>query len=299
MTEPTESPTGRILLTRDQTKVWVEAAQESRLSDQVLRGLGAPKEQSALWFTDQMAPAYPASVWCRSFLNAAIEHMLMWADYAAPLKFHEEAETVHRLRPALTLARAAIESAAQALWVLSASGLLERASRHVSLVLWDLSQQSKAAMTQEAKDEIKAARAALLASINREEKDFPEPQYLNIIKAAAAFSQKGAPNDPLDAAHVERVWRSSAGAAHGKRWTAIEHMTDMESGGVTYTVPNPESMSAALEIASTFVSFGVFQYADRLGRLDEWKPMWDAAMVDLKGRITLRDDLPEGPSERV
>lgn len=296
VTETRDAPSGRFLLTREQTASWVEAAQSARLEEGVLRGLGGPIAGSPLWLTDQALPDHPASVWCRSFLSAAIEHMLMWADFAAPLKFHEDAETVHRLRPALTLARAAIESAAQALWVLAASNLTDCANRHVSLVLWDLSQQGKAAMTQDAKNAIKKTRADLLASINRQEKDFPEPQYLNIIKVAAVHAQEAAPKEPLNAAHVERMWRSSAGAAHGKRWTALEHSISLEADGATFTVPNPESMSAALEIATTFISVGMLRYADRLGRIEEFTPLWKGAMTDLRARITLVEDTAEWPA---
>jgi hypothetical protein len=220
--------------------------------------------------------------------------MEMWADFAAPLKFHPEARTVHRLRPAFTLAHAAMESAAQALWVLSAKGLLECLNRHVTLLLWDMDEQIKAASTDEAKAELRASRDELLGVIGLTVKDFRPPTYLSLMQSAAAHASQSAPGERLDSAHVTRVWRSSAGAAHGKHWPSDEFTMTVEHNGVDYIVPNPEAMSEALLIADIFVRVGMLRIFDRSARLDEFNPLWKAAMDDLGARITRIDDSESG-----
>jgi hypothetical protein len=105
-------------LQRDEITPWIEVAQGARLNAYVLERLMPPQEGSEL----RPVPEDPLKnmAWsCHGFLEAAADHLVLWADYAAPLKFHPEAETTHTLRPVFTLARAAIEGAAQAIWVLS------------------------------------------------------------------------------------------------------------------------------------------------------------------------------------
>ena len=102
-------------LQREEIMPWIEAAQAARLNADVLGRLMPPREGSFLRPTPE-DPLKNMACWCHSFLEAAADHLVLWADHVAPLKFHPEAETVHTFRPAFTLARATIESAAQAIW---------------------------------------------------------------------------------------------------------------------------------------------------------------------------------------
>ena len=58
----------------------------------------------------------------------------MWADYSAPLRFHDEQTINFTLRPTLTLARAAIEASAQAVWLMDTTDPIECIRRHISLM---------------------------------------------------------------------------------------------------------------------------------------------------------------------
>jgi hypothetical protein len=92
-------------LDREEIMPWLQVAQGARLNADVLERLMPPLEGSFLR-PNPDDPLKNMAWWCHGFLDAAADHLLLWADYAAPLKFHAEAETVHTLRPAFTLARA-------------------------------------------------------------------------------------------------------------------------------------------------------------------------------------------------
>lgn len=100
--------------------------------------------------------------WCRSYLSSALEHLGMWADFVAPLSFHPDAAVHHEARPAQTLARAALESASQAVWVMASRDPREVLRRHLSLVLADWAEQRKAEVDPERKEALKQQRLVVL-----------------------------------------------------------------------------------------------------------------------------------------
>ena len=94
---------------------WVEVAHKARLAHHVPKGTPDPTQDSNFGQINALYPQEKASDWHRSYLTAALEHLLIWANTVAPLKFHPEHEVTHTFRPAFTLARAALEASSQAL----------------------------------------------------------------------------------------------------------------------------------------------------------------------------------------
>ncbi len=185
-----------------------------------------------------------------------------------------------------------MESAAQAVWVLSAETPRETAVRHVRLLLWDLDEQQKAATTAERKATIRDSRSAFLAFIEQDENDFKAPNYLDVIKGAAKWAADTATDARLeDAAHVERIWRSCAGAAHGKRWPQDELMTTVKHDDGSESVgPDPIAITDALNIADALAAVGGLYLAQRSRRLDEFRSLQALALVAYGDLITPWDD---------
>jgi len=72
--------------------------------------IGDPRPDSNFAKVADLYPVEKVSDRVRAYLLAGIEHMLTWAELAAPLRFHEEQVMTVTLRPAYTLARATIEA---------------------------------------------------------------------------------------------------------------------------------------------------------------------------------------------
>ena len=133
--------------------------------------------------------------------------------HVAPLTFHPEAVVRHEARPAQTLARAALESASQAVWVMASRDPREVLRRHLSLVLADWEEQRKAEVDPERKAGLKQKRLDLLDVLKSHGVKVDEPSYLSLVTAAANEVRTKLPNDDLgDSAQVERLWRASAGS---------------------------------------------------------------------------------------
>lgn len=73
-----------------------------------------------------------------SGLVAALDHLLVWANIVAPQTVFDGMVVRNPPRAYYTLARAALESAAQAVWVLDQEVSAERVQRHLRLLYHDL-----------------------------------------------------------------------------------------------------------------------------------------------------------------
>ncbi|NUU06362.1 hypothetical protein [Leifsonia sp. C5G2] len=255
---------------------WVETAHSSRMMTDVLAHVGDPTDGSSF---DQVNAFYPpelASDWCRGYLRAALEHLTFWADHVAPMKFAEDAKVIHSLRPVQTLCRAATESASQAVWLMDGQSARECALRHLSLMLHDLDEQRKAASAPEDKARVTSVRTALFERLGGyvTEADVPRfPGYMETVKyAAKVASQKGGKTIDLDdPVEIERLWRGSAGSAHGKRWPSLE--LQMVVRGEEYRpgqfrtvqIPNADVMTRIQKLADGVTSYGVLRFADFSG----------------------------------
>lgn len=266
---------------------WKEIAHGARVFEYALARLDPPVPGSQVAQASRFVPWYPLHEWCGSFLAASYDNLLLWADYTMPLPTTSETQVVIRYRPALTMARAAMESAAQAVWILSATTPREMTERHIRLFLWDLDEQQKAATTAEWKASIREGRSASLAFLGLDDKNFRAPHYIDLIKDAATWAAMVADDDRLDdPVHVERVWRTCAGAAHGKRWPLNELMKEYRRpDGTTALVPDPDVITDALNIADAFASVGALTLAQKSGRADEFRSNRALALIAYDGLL--------------
>lgn len=290
--------TGRTELTRDETEPWVQVALSARVMQGTLRHIPAPAPGSLLDVARAFFPDEAAADWCRSFLAAALEHLVMWADYATPLKYHPDAAVEFSLRPVQTLARAALESASQAVWVLSTVDVREASRRHVLLVVADWEEQGKAATDLKMKAALKLRRANALRLVGVEEKQARAPRYIDLVKEAAAHVRAQLPDALVeDDAAVERLWRASAGSAHGKKWPASELTTTVDAGEHRITMPDPVAITAILKLADAVMTYGVMRFADFSGHIEHLATWQRSAFIKVYGTLPLLQGAPTKPPD--
>jgi hypothetical protein len=293
----------KVPLERVHALPWVEVAHSSRLMLDVLLRVEGPRAGSNFEQVDALYPFEPASNWCRGFLLAALEHMEMWANHVAPLKFGPEAEVVYRFRPVQTLSRAAVEAASQAVWIMDGSSARECARRHLQLILHDLEEQKKAAPPEE-RERVTEARSSLLDMLKdaiTEAQIGNFPGYMSTVKAASAtVAAKGSKAGGLDdSTEVERLWRASAGSAHGKRWPAFKLQKELSRESTStgqvgaILVPDPAAMTKILRLAHAVVTYGVLRYADFCGYTPDLSSMLADAADRLASKVP-RIDGAEG-----
>lgn len=274
---------------------WVGLAHGARLADRILRGIGDPKPGSPFTQINALYPAEKASDWHRAFAGAAIEHLIVWADIVAPLKFHPERVVGHALRPAYTLSRAAMEAAAHAVWMTAPMTAAECARRHVGLVLWDLDEQRKSTADPAAKEAIASRRDTVIdrSSALAAASPLPQPSYLMTLRGAA-------PEIGVDPDDIERMWRAASGAAHGKYWPslALAELTpvaEYEPGHFrVLRTPDPAAMTEVLRTAGPLVTYAVFRHAERCGA--DITALWAEAMEWLRSVVPRNDgSAADGP----
>lgn len=74
----------RIPLDPETSQAWVTIAHQTRMYDKVLGGVADPRPRSRFALIDSGYPYERASTWHRSYLKAALEHLLLWAEFVAP-----------------------------------------------------------------------------------------------------------------------------------------------------------------------------------------------------------------------
>jgi hypothetical protein len=260
-----EAGAGRITIDREQSRPWVEVAQSARVLRDLLTKTPAAVAGSPFRTIDEDIPE-SCETWCRSYLSSALEHLGLWADHVAPLTLHPDAVVHHEARPAQTLARAALESASQAVWVMASRDPREVLRRHLSLVLADWEEQRKAELEPQRKADLRQQRLDLLKILEAHGVKTSDPSYLTLVTAAASEVRSKAPDADLgDPARVERLWRASAGSAHGKMWPSVELRVSVELNGQKYSFPDANAMSAILVLADKVTRYGVFRFIDYAG----------------------------------
>lgn len=284
---------------RDILEGWAGVAHTARLMIDVLQQIGEPKQGSNLAQVNEAYAPERGSDWCRGYLFSALEHLEFWGDHVAPLKFHPEQRVRHTFRPVQTLSRAAIESSAHAIWVLDARTAQECTRRHLSLVVHDFEEQKKAAVGQERKTVLSSRRDDLIRKIGP---DFSEddvkraPGYMDLVKqAAAVVVAKGSATYDVDT--VERLWRASAGSAHGKRWPSHELQIVLPQDEFlpdqfnTLQMPDPSAITSITGLASSLTSYAVLRFADYAGYEPQLARMLEQARDRLSAKIPRRTDL--------
>lgn len=266
---------------------WTEVAHKARLAHHMLTGTPGPSPSSNFAQINAFYPYEKASDWHRSYLTAAVEHLLIWANMVAPLKFHPEHEVTHTFRPAFTLARAAMEASSQAVWMSSGETAKECARRHLALIRWDYEEHRKSVAGHDRKKLISDLDERL---VSRASENFPEstlkrPNHLTVLRAAA-------PEIRFDPDVLEGIWRAASGSAHGKVWPALslQHIVPLdeyEPGQFrTIRIPDPDRMTEVLNAASEMTMHGVLRHADFCkadipGLMQEAR-LWLASVVPLR-----------------
>ena len=283
----------RIAIDRERSRSWVEVAQSARLMRDLLTETPPALDGSPFSIIDKELPE-SCEKWCRSYLSSALEHLGMWADYVAPLTFHPDAVVHHEARPAQTLARAALESASQAVWVMASRDPREVLRRHLSLVLADWEEQRKAEVDPERKADLNQQRLDLLSILESHGVKVDAPSYLTFVTAAAHEVRTNLSDGDLgNPAQVERLWRAAAGSAHGKMWPSLELRVSVEVDGRRFSFPDADAMSAILVLANRVTQYGVFRFIDYAGHEPELAERLRATSLRWYARIPKVAGAPE------
>jgi len=278
---------------RERLIPWVEVAQSARLSRALLYETPPAADGSPFYLLDRDLPE-SCEKWCRSYLSAALEHLGMWADFVAPLTFYPNTVVHHDARPAQTLARAALESASQAVWVMASREPREVLRRHLSLVLADWEEQRKAEIDVARKADLKQRRLDLLELLESHGVKVESPSYLTLVTAAADEVRTAFPDGGLGGKEqVERLWRASAGSAHGKMWPSLELRVSVEMGGRAFSFPDVDAMSAMLMLADKVTQYGVFRFVDYAGHGPQFAERLRTTASSLYARIPKLAGAPE------
>lgn len=281
---------GQVLIGREAAQPWVEVAQSARVSDSLLRKLGQPSDGSQFQKVDAHYPTYLASRWVRGYLSAGLEHLVMWADFAAPYKFHAEQEIHHNLRPVQALSRAALESSSQAVWIMAGGSARECARRHLTLVLHDLEEQRKAALDADERADLAGRRQTIvdnLESVTSVKELLTFPSYLSLIQSATREVRAKGSRDLPPENEIIRIWRAAAGAMHGRHWPGEELQIEVATGDTYSRVPDPEAITRALKLADDVTTYGVLRFADFIGSASSIASLLMESFETLAGKITL------------
>jgi hypothetical protein len=277
----------RVPVDEETSRAWVAIAHGARVANHMLHRLGEPEPNSNFTRVNAIYPNEKASDWNHSYLAASLEHLMVWADIAAPLEFHPEQRVTHSFRPAFTLARASLEAASQAVWMTGGRTAEECARRHLCLIRWDYEEHRKSLSGNKEKERINEMDERLLrrASDAFSEEELRPPSHYAVLRAAAVVMG-------LDPDHLERVWRAASGSAHGKVWPslALQHvvpLSEYEPGHLrALRVPDPEKMTEVLELAEKMTMHGVLRHADfvkaDISALIEEATRWLASVVPFR-----------------
>lgn len=283
----------RIPVPDDQSLRFTELAQGSRLIHQLHSQVGEPVPGSNFFRAAELYPFESIAQQSRRYLDAAFEHLLFWADHVAPMKFHPDQTTSFTLRPCFTLARAALEASAQAVWLLSTTDPVECVRRHVCLRRWDLDEQAKWA-DGERKSELRKEDRELVARVEKvftPEQVRPPNGYLHVLQLACANKDLN-----LNSRDVERLWRVASGAAHGKQWPDEEFRRPAATAPAdlaTALFPDTGAMISILEVAHQMTQIGALQHAAYSGS--------DIPALIADARVWMTENLPlkDGVSDAV
>lgn len=282
----------RIRLPEADSNRFTETAVGIRLSWHAFIHVGQPRPGSNLAQVHRLFPYEPVAARAAAYIQAALDNLLLWADFVAPTRYHPEQVTYFTLRPGYTLGRAALESASQAVWMLSSTEPMECIRRHVALMRWDLVEHRKFKVDdQTAKDEVRAREAELVTRVSGVFTDgqvTPPRSYLQVIQEACK-----PPDLQMDPVAVERLWRAASGAAHGKFWPTVElqRETSVEDWSTrearSQMLPDTSVMGDLLDTAFRMTQYATLRYADYAGA--DISALYTAALTWLGAEMPLRD----------
>lgn len=243
---------------------WAEAAVQVRFLQQIMARLGDPAEGAPLAQDDESHYGEYLSEAVRANLTASLENLHLWANTVSPLVFIDGYVVENPPRPYFTLARAGLESAAQAAWVLSPETSDARIERHLRLAVDNLDEMRKA--VRESDKELAASTQARIDAIKE--------AYPGDIKSApsyVAMVREAAPQVGITADEGEQLWRTASAAAHGKRWfTSATHLSVVGEEFApgrrrAQYVPESRHITESVTFAMKVVQSAVSRYGKLLG----------------------------------
>jgi hypothetical protein len=271
---------------------WVTSAHRARVARYMLDGLLDPESDSELAAVDAQYPWEKCSAWIRSYLLAGCEHLLLWANVIAPQDFPEGAKVTNYSRPYYALARSGLESACQAVWILTPDTSNERTTRHLRLVYHDLRHMALSLEAEaDPRSTIARERMSFLQQRIDGRFDFVsikngEPKFLNLVRECASAVN-------LQPDEIEAIWRLASGAAHGKNWFqalsgqfVVDEEYEPEYFRATH-FPDPVGVTKVMDAASRMTVFGVLRFAACAGL--DYKSAYDAAFSKLLAETPMKD----------
>lgn len=277
----------------DEHRKWVAAAHTARLARYALDQIVDPKPSSDLAGDDAGYAWEKCSAWMRSYLAASSDHLLLWANVVAPQQVFDGQFVQNPPRPYYTLARAGLESAAQAVWVLEESKSTERVHRHLRLLYEDFRQL---ALAFEASGDNRAT--VVRERMNNVETRLPATYSFDSVKKGApkysTMVRECAPAIKMQPSDLEVTWRGASAAAHGKNW--FQNIGYRSQVGEEYEPgyfrvslqPDPVEITKAVEAAAAMLMRGVVQFVNRCGH-NPAHPLQQAM-------IQLQSETPVGPT---
>ncbi|MFC7789728.1 hypothetical protein ACU045_12210 [Microbacterium sp. MAHUQ-60] len=250
---------------------WAESAVLARTIADVHARCTVPLAGSQSAQLDDLYPRESYSQWAREGVRSALDHMLLWADITIPTDERGKLGITHQgFRWFHTLSRAAMEGAAQSLWLTRANNSGEAIARLIRAVRDDLREQRLAYIAKgddvratEQRIEWHAARAqewkAYGPAVDR------MPTYVEMIRLAAPPAER-------DPGACEAAWRTASAAAHGKTWAILDLQT-MTSDPIewrpgqfhTQGVADQDRLTETIDIAMALVATASAQLLLRNG----------------------------------
>lgn len=285
-------------MSEDETTQWVTAAYKARLASHILEQVHGPLPDSPLAADDDVYRWEKCSAWTRAALIAALDHLGLWANVVAPQTVFDGLIVQNPPRPYFTLARAGMEGAAQAVWVLDEDESSERVYRHLRLLYHDLRQMALAfqAMNDEheqtARKRMEMISARIGDACRFESISKREPKYSEMLRECA-------PAIKMDPAELETLWRGASAAAHGKNWFQYIGYTttvgdEYEPGYFRALLhPDPAEITRTVAAAVDLTMYGVMRFVTRAGYQPD--PLSRAAYARLASETPLKDQ--SGPRE--
>lgn len=255
------------------SRTWTEIAIRVRLSDSMLRDAGDPLSASHIQQDDNAYPYEKLSAWVLSYLRASVDHLLVWANIVQPLQVFDGQVSFTITRPFFTLARAGLEAAAQASWVLSPRSSPERVNRHIRILYSDIENARKAYAQAGQKESEKAAADRIERIKERYIGNVSQaPNLVDMVKHSAKSMEWGSrPVTTPDA--LEFDWRAMSAAAHGKQWwmDSAHHIQIGEEYEPGYfrvlLTPDPTAITKVVGLAADLAFSATIRYVQGLGPL--------------------------------
>jgi hypothetical protein len=249
---------------------WAEVALHIRMVDKLVHSVTVPVPGSPFALTDDLYPSESSSQWAREPLRSAVDHLTTWANHTVPLtQYPGQVVTHHGFRWTFTLVRAALEGAAQSMWLTQAKNTHECVARLVRAVRDDVGQEIKAWSALDRSTTGLEARALRHAQAADEFAEWGKP--VATLPAMVSLLRAGAAHEGLDPSRLEAMWRVCSAAAHGKAWAVhelqiVRDQREWRPGQYHLTAyPDSRKLTQMLEDTTEFLNLAAIRYLLRMG----------------------------------